>query len=61
MKAYTESAEALAEADRAIDLVRLAFQREAGFIDRDTGFPSPLWKNFEREQMKALQSEFEAA
>jgi hypothetical protein len=61
MKAHTETAEALAEADRAIDLVRLAFQREAGFIDRDTGFPSPLWRNFEREQMKALQSEFEAA
>lgn len=61
MKAYSDSAEALAEADRAVDLVRLAFQREAGFIDRDTGFPSPLWSNYEREQMKALQSEFEAA
>jgi hypothetical protein len=61
IKAYTESAEALAEADRAIDLVRLAFQREAGFIDRDTGFPSPLWRNFEREQMSSLQSEFEGA
>lgn len=59
MKAYTDSAEVLAETDRAIDLLQLAFQREAGFIDRDTGMPSPLWRNFEREQMKALQREFE--
>jgi hypothetical protein len=60
MQAHVESAEVLVEADRAIDLVRLAFQREAGFVDRD-GFPSPQWGNYEREQMKALRSEFEAA
>jgi hypothetical protein len=60
MKAYTESAEVLAETGRALDLLRLAFQREAGFINRDTGFPSPMWDQFERQQMKILAPEFEA-
>lgn len=60
MKAYTESAEALAEADRALDIVRLGFQREAGFVT-DGGFPSPQWRNYERDQMNALKAEFDAA
>lgn len=60
MQAHQEAAEALVEAGRAIDVVRLSFQREAGFVDRD-GFPSPQWSNYEREQMKALKAEFDAA
>ena len=60
MQAHAESAEALSEADRAIDIVKLAFQREAGFVDGD-GFPSPQWRSYEHEQLKILQSEFETA
>lgn len=60
MKSYTAGAEALAEAAVAIDLVKIAFQREAGFINRDSGFPSPKWEDFEKEQMNALRVELAA-
>lgn len=60
MKSYTDGADALADADVAIDLLKIAFKREAGFINRDTGAPSSKWDQFEREQMNALRVELAA-
>ena len=61
MQAHEESAKALADVDAALAMVRMSFMSEAGFMNRDTGFPTPQWQQYEREQMKALESEFEAA
>jgi hypothetical protein len=60
MKAYSESAEVLAETDRAIDLLRLAFPARSGLHRPGHGLSIGDGNVFEDEQMKALQSEFEA-
>lgn len=61
MNTFAEDVEVIEEAEQAIEMVRLALQSEAGFVDGSTGMPSPSWGAFEREHLGPIRKEMEAA